>query len=42
MIATSHEPFIRQCYDLARQAVAHGDHPFGALLHEGVVELTQT
>ena len=41
MIPTSHEPFIRQCYDLARQAVANGDHPFGALLvHEGAVVLT--
>ncbi len=27
-----HEPFIRDCYDLARQAVQNGDHPFGALL----------
>ncbi len=41
MIPTSHEPFIRQCYDLARQAMAHGDHPFGALLVcEGAVVLT--
>jgi len=41
MIPTSHEPFILQCYDLARQAVANGDHPFGALLvREGEVVLT--
>ncbi|MBE2222678.1 MAG: nucleoside deaminase, partial [Anaerolineae bacterium] len=32
MNPTSHEPFILQCYDLARQAIANGDHPFGALL----------
>jgi len=36
-----HEPFIRQCYDLARQAAAQGDHPFGALLvKDGKVVLT--
>jgi len=41
MISPSHEPFIRQCYALARQAVANGDHPFGALLvREGEVMLT--
>ena len=41
MQETNHEPFIRQCYDLARQAVSHGDHPFGALLvREGEVMLT--
>lgn len=41
MTSTNHEPFIRQCYDLARQAVANGDHPFGALLvREGEVVLT--
>jgi tRNA(Arg) A34 adenosine deaminase TadA len=27
-----HEPFIRQTYQLAQQAAANGDHPFGALL----------
>lgn len=27
-----HEPFIRRCYTLAQQAVAKGNHPFGALL----------
>jgi tRNA(Arg) A34 adenosine deaminase TadA len=27
-----HEPYIRQCYELAARAVAHGNHPFGALL----------
>lgn len=36
-----HEPFIRQCYELARQAAANGDHPFGALLvKDGQVILT--
>lgn len=41
MQQTNHEPFIRQCYDLARQALANGDHPFGALLvKEGEVWLT--
>ena len=41
MIPANHEPFIRQCYDLARQAVANGDHPFGTLLvREGEVLLT--
>ncbi len=41
MIPTIHEPFILQCYALARQAVANGNHPFGALLvHEGEVLLT--
>lgn len=29
---TNHETFIRRAYDLAREAVAHGNHPFGALL----------
>ena len=32
MQQANHEPFIRQCYDLARQALANGDHPVGALL----------
>jgi tRNA(Arg) A34 adenosine deaminase TadA len=27
-----HETFIRRCYELARQAAAKGNHPFGALL----------
>jgi tRNA(Arg) A34 adenosine deaminase TadA len=41
MRAKNHESLIRQCYDLARQAVANGDHPFGALLvYEGEVVLT--
>lgn len=36
-----HEPFIRECYRLARQAVAHGNHPFGALLvQDGRIVLT--
>ena len=36
-----HEPFIRQCYVLARQAAGRGNHPFGALLvRDGVVVLT--
>lgn len=29
---TQHEPFIRECYRLAAQAVERGNHPFGALL----------
>lgn len=41
MIPTNHELFISQCYDLARQAVSNGDHPFGALLvYDGEVVLT--
>jgi tRNA(Arg) A34 adenosine deaminase TadA len=36
-----HEPFIRQANRLAKEAVAHGNHPFGALLvQEGDVILT--
>lgn len=27
-----HEPFIRQCHDLAIQAGKHGNHTFGAIL----------
>lgn len=38
---TEHEPFIRQSYELAKAAVSHGNHPFGALLvKEGEVILT--
>ncbi len=41
MLHDNHEPFVRQCYDLARQAAANGDHPFGALLvKNGEVVLT--
>lgn len=41
MEMTEHEPFIRQSYKLAQQAVANGDHPFGALLvKDGQVVLT--
>ncbi len=41
MTITHHEPFIRHCYALARQAAANGDHPFGALLaRDGQVLLT--
>jgi len=29
---TNHDIFIRRCYELASQAVANGNHPFGALL----------
>jgi tRNA(Arg) A34 adenosine deaminase TadA len=29
---TDHVAYIRQCYALADEAVAHGNHPFGALL----------
>ena len=29
---TEHEAFIKQTYELARQAVAQGNHPFGVLL----------
>ena len=32
MKTSEHEPFIRDCYALAREAVQNGDHPFGALL----------
>ena len=36
-----HEMFIKQVYQLAREAVAQGNHPFGALLvRDGVVILT--
>ena len=35
------EPFMRQAIALAKEAVANGDHPFGALLvKDGVVVLT--
>jgi tRNA(Arg) A34 adenosine deaminase TadA len=27
-----HEVLIQRCYALARKAIAHGNHPFGALL----------
>lgn len=27
-----HEELLKRCYRLARSAVAHGNHPFGALL----------
>lgn len=38
---TDHEQFIRQAIDLARQARAEGNHPFGALLVlDGNVVLT--
>ncbi len=29
---TEHEPFMRECYTLARQAAGRGNHPFGAIL----------
>ncbi len=36
-----HETYIRACYRLAEQAVANGNHPFGALLvHDGKIILT--
>ncbi len=36
-----HEPFMRQCFDLAISAARKGNHPFGALLvHRGEVILT--
>lgn len=36
----SHEKFITRAYELAQQAVAHGNHPFGALLvHQGQIIL---
>jgi tRNA(Arg) A34 adenosine deaminase TadA len=35
MNSTNHEPFILRCYALAREAVANGNHPFGALLVKG-------
>jgi len=38
---TDHEPFIRQCLDLAISAGKKGNHTFGALLvHQGRVLLT--
>ena len=38
---TGHEPYIRRCIALSKQAVARGDEPFGALLVvDGVVRLT--
>jgi tRNA(Arg) A34 adenosine deaminase TadA len=37
----SHEAYLRQCFQLAEQAVAKGNHPFGALLvYDGEVLLT--
>ncbi len=37
-----HEMYIKMCYELAKQAVADGNHPFGALLLVGTeVVLTQ-
>ena len=40
MDPTSHEAFIRESNELARHAIAQGNHPFGALLvHEGRVVL---
>ena len=36
-----HEQFIQECYRLARQAVANGNHPFGSLLvHKDEIILT--
>ena len=32
MQTDEHHPFIPRAYELARSAVAHGNHPFGALL----------
>jgi tRNA(Arg) A34 adenosine deaminase TadA len=29
---TDHEPFIRRTFELAKQSVSQGSHPFGALL----------
>ena len=40
-----HYLYIRRCYELAQQAVANGNHPFGALLvvdGEIVLELENT
>jgi tRNA(Arg) A34 adenosine deaminase TadA len=40
-LSQSHEPFIRQANELAREAVKNGNHPFGALLvADGNVILT--
>ena len=36
MTSSDHKRFIRQCYALAEEAVQNGDHPFGALLVDGV------
>jgi tRNA(Arg) A34 adenosine deaminase TadA len=41
--STSHEAFVRQSIELARQARLAGDHPFGSLLVlDGAVALTAT
>jgi len=40
-IATDHEQFIRQAFDLAISAGKKGNHPFGAVLvHQGKAILT--
>ena len=31
-MSLEHAPYIERCYALAEEAVANGDHPFGALL----------
>src|SRR5215468_6381123 len=36
-----HNPFLRQAIALAESAVAHGNHPFGAVLvHDGQIVLS--
>lgn len=41
LMENSHEHYIRACFQLAEQAVAKGNHPFGALLvYNGEVLLT--
>jgi tRNA(Arg) A34 adenosine deaminase TadA len=31
-MSEKHEVYLQRCIELSRQAVAHGNHPFGALL----------
>lgn len=41
MMLAQHKTFIQECYRLARQAAARGNHPFGALLvRDGTIVLT--
>lgn len=41
LVPSPHHAFIQQCYDLARQSAAKGNHPFGSMLvHHNRVLLT--
>jgi tRNA(Arg) A34 adenosine deaminase TadA len=35
MSSLEHEKFLRLCFDVARRAHAHGNHPFGSILVSG-------